>query len=295
MAYFEIYYHDRICVSAFNDAPPPSNNDFRTKSLMRFNIDGFFTTTAGREYLKDIALSMTSNLNSQLMKIVYHSYHEQNGTSYKLCDFDDIKRKVKVTSHAALNVRNKDVIFEILRTHAQKLISKGVEDIEKELNDYGCLFTNDWKKVKSKAKSIVRYFDGGGAFGRVKLTDMSREQNAKHQSLQRSKKKMQEFTKYIKLFKDDSISSIARGLKLDRKTVRKYLLEINMIKKYSSFFTAKLGEETNALRGMLYELHERQSKIRESSSVKYVAQKVDKIIEDIKSLIQVIDYKPIDN
>ena len=294
MAYFEIYYHDKVDVSVFEDAPPPSNNDFRVTNIMRFNIDGYFATALNREYLRDIAYSMTKNMNSQLMKIVYHSYHETNGVSYKLCDFDSIKRKkVNINSHGGLSMESEDEMFEILRAHSHKLYHRGVKNMEQELNAYGCMFTNDWKKVSYKARAIQKHYDNGGTAGRVKLTDMNRAENAKHQSYSRSRNKFNQFSRYFKLFgSTSSISSIAKHLKMDRKTIRKYLLKINIMDKYASFSTSKNGEETNALRGMLLVLQEKQLEIRETYNMSFNTISIDAILKLIQDMFYL--YKPID-
>jgi len=293
LAYIEIYYHDKIDTSVFEDVPPPSNNNFRETNLMRFNIDGFFSTAAGKEYLRDIANSLTVNMNSQLMKIVYHSHHETTGVSYKLCDFDDLKRKnKKISKHIGLSMDNKDVIFEELRIYSHKLYSQGVRDMYDDLIEYGAQFTNEWKKVKYKAKAIQRYYDEGGAAGRLKLTDMNRAENAKHQSYTRSRSKFDQFSRHIKLFSTgESISSLAKSLKMDRKTIRKYLLKINIMDKYRSYFNAKDGEETNALRGILLELQVQQQALRSKNNIIFESIPIENMLHLIKSMIYL--YKPI--
>lgn len=293
MAYIEIYYHDKIDTSVFEDVPPPSNNNFRETNIMRFNIDGFFTTAAGKEYLRDIANSLTINMNSQLMKIVYHSHHETTGVSYKLCDFDDLKRRnKKISKHIGLSMENKDVIFDELRIYSHKLYAQGIEDMYDDLIQYGAQFTKEWKKVQYKAKAIQRYYDDGGTAGRVKLTDMNRAENAKHQSYKRSRSKFDQFSRHIKLFSTgESISSLAKSLKMDRKTIRKYLLKINIMDKYRSYFNAKDGEETNALRGMLLELQVQQQELRSKNNIIYKSISVDKMLQLLKSMIYL--YKPI--
>lgn len=211
------------------DMPPPSNyTSIKQDRYISWDIDGFFGTSKGKEYLRDVAQNLSIHFKLEIKDIIYTDKHKICGQIYKLGEFKYLKnlRTVKA-KYSGLGMATDDELFDDMRMYAMQMSRENYCSIEL-LKCYGETLTSDWKKVKMKAKAIQRWIDDTYQYkdyGAKKSYAHTRTENAEIQRNKISSDKYKEFLNYVKNNSIKNISSLASALNIAWRTAKKYFLK----------------------------------------------------------------------
>lgn len=230
MSQITLKFTSSINYAAFQDAdmPPASNyTTFKQDRCLVWNIDGFFGTSEGREYFLDVAKNLSLHFKLPIKELIYTSRHNKNHTAYKLGQFKYIEnlRSTKIR-FAGLGMATDDPLFDDMRYYAMDLERRCGSSYEL-INAYGNTLTQDWKKVRMKARNIQNWVETVYAlkdYAPKKKSTCTRTINAAAQAQARSDAKYRQFLDYIEISGTaQSISQIAAALGMTWRTVKKYL------------------------------------------------------------------------
>lgn len=236
-------------IELFGNAIPYPNyhyydNTYENRLVYCWQIDGFFGTKKGYEFLNDIIARFKLSCDSSFLHSI-KAVKKENVSSYKLKDFQGLKSLAssKVKEKFAKYSTMRDYVFWCLKITAEDLIKQDGLIIWSRFESFALEnfidLAKDKSTLKAKCSNIFNWYcDRDWQIGRNKTTKTKAEIMAtrKEHALKNSKKIAEKTEKKVLncitgIFKDDykkkngswNISLIAKDSGTSRNTVMKYL------------------------------------------------------------------------
>ena len=224
MAFIKLALHQNTDLSAvmIDDMPPPSNyNTMKIDKFIKWDIDGYFGTSKGNEYIRDVAHNLSIHFKTSIKEIFTGT-----GTGFKLGVFKYLEdKRVKKRLYTNISMRTNDPLFDSMRDYAYALARAGLENVEDEIVQYGLTLSDSFSKVRSKARNINRWLDTVYKYKDYtikKRGSVTQKENALKQTRARSERKYNEFVAYAEAKGTKSIEEMSRETGFTWTSTKKY-------------------------------------------------------------------------